>query len=47
MTDITKVYTCKHILDVDQQNEKELILTCRVCPIKMTAEIVSVTIKDI
>ena len=42
MTDITREYICSHIFEPTQINNKELVLTCRECNVKITAEIVSV-----
>ena len=44
--DITDVYCDKHVLDVTQQNEKEMIQTCRSCPIQFVVEIISVKKKQ-
>lgn len=45
MNDITTYYTCRHIFDYTQQNEKEMILNCRECSIQITTGIISVIIK--
>lgn len=44
MTDITKQYTCRHIFDYEQPNEKEMILKCRnECGVIIRVEIINVT----